>query len=1069
MMDAGLSTSCFVPETVDLNSSLRSISDRDNGLNNIEQSSDLRSKYCCDKDEDGELMDLVLCIPGSRLVGTGFEKINLTENIMKFVNSGGSAIKEVGESSLSIMPDNSFEGGDILRTDEKIINGGDLAPLYRSARFGNFHYRFEDIPAGEYLVDLHFAEIVNTNGPKGIRVFNVFMQGEKVVSELDIYSVVGANKPLQLVDVRVTVREDGIMLIRFEGVSGSPVVSGICIKAAPKLVADQVNQGGIICKNCSAEVEVTSDQNKHTRMTYAAKYERKIQELSSLCQVKTNECYEAWMSLTATNKELQKVRMDLDNKSFENHCLDQAKALEVAKLRDVSSRYEHERTYWIAAINELKRNIKIMKEEHFQLSLEAHKSASAVPELNKMVTAVQVLVAQCNDLKLKYREEQVKRKQLYNQIQEAKGNIRVFCRCRPLNKEEALAGCAMVVDFSAAKDGDLGVITGGLTKKTYKFDRVYMPKDDQVDVFADASPMVVSVLDGYNVCIFAYGQTGTGKTFTMEGTEQNRGVNYRTLEKLFRIAEERKETSEYKISVSVLEVYNEQIRDLLATSPVSKKSRIKQASEGLHLVPGIVEAKVGNVKEVWDVLQAGINARSVGSNNVNEHSSRSHCMLCIMVRAKNLINGECTQSKLWLVDLAGSERLAKTEAQGDRLKEAQNINRSLSALGDVISALASKSSHIPYRNSKLTHLLQDSLGGDSKTLMFVQISPSEADLGETVSSLNFATRVRGVELGPAKKQIDMGELQKLKLQLDKAKQESRSKDEIIRKLQENFHNFEEKFKARDQICKSQQEKLKEIESQLESKTELSKEMEKQLQQLSQGVNGKEEMCLSLQQKVNKLEDKLRGSDHVVSMALQYKTDELENQLKRTKEFELQTAVLQEKVAELENKLKSHKSNRESELLHEKTKELDEKLRQQDEASDNPPSVSLSDKAKSTPNERKIPSATEFSIDRNSHSLRSLKSSNRSVLLKGTDSLRELKRKQEFQSRGIENTLLLSAPSVEKNFLPAESRQTRHLDPSKAFARVTRTMKPFPAVQRNFSSKQVQGIKEKDNSTRVWLR
>lgn len=182
------------------------------------------------------------------------------------------------------------------------------------------------------------------------------------------------------------------------------------------------------------------------------------------------------------------------------------------------------------------------------------------------------------------------------------GNIRVFCRCRPLSKGEISAGCTTVVDFDAAKEGSLGILTGGTTKKSFKFDRVYTPKDDQgniyihisvfwlihqqyfdfvkclllffcftVEVFSDASPMVISVLDGYNVCIFAYGQTGTGKTFTMEGTEQNRGVNYRTLEHLFNIAKERSETFTYNISVSVLEVYNEQIRDLLATSPTSKK------------------------------------------------------------------------------------------------------------------------------------------------------------------------------------------------------------------------------------------------------------------------------------------------------------------------------------------------------------------------------------------------------------------------------------------------------------------------------------------------------------------
>jgi kinesin family protein C2/C3 len=147
--------------------------------------------------------------------------------------------------------------------------------------------------------------------------------------------------------------------------------------------------------------------------------------------------------------------------------------------------------------------------------------------------------------------------------------------------------------------------------------------------------MVVSVLDGYNVCIFAYGQTGTGKTFTMEGTPQNRGVNYRTVEQLFEVARERRETISYNISVSVLEVYNEQIRDLLATSPGSKKLEIKQSSDGSHHVPGLVEANVENINEVWNVLQAGSNARSVGSNNVNEHSSRSHwyhiCLFCCLV------------------------------------------------------------------------------------------------------------------------------------------------------------------------------------------------------------------------------------------------------------------------------------------------------------------------------------------------------------------------------------------------------------------------------------------------------
>ncbi|ONL92876.1 Di-glucose binding protein with Kinesin motor domain [Zea mays] len=568
-----------------------------------------------------------------------------------------------------------------------------------------------------------------------------------------------------------------------------------------------------------------------------------------------------------------------------------------------------------------------MKQEQQLLSLEAHDCANAIPDLSKMIGAVKGLVAQCEDLKLKYYEEMDKRKKLHNIVQETKGNIRVFCRCRPLSKDEVSSGQKCVVDFDGSSDGDI-VITNGGTKKTFKFDRVFTPKDDQDIVYADASPLVTSVLDGYNVCIFAYGQTGTGKTFTMEGTESNRGVNYRTLEELFNIAEERKESVTYDLSVSVLEVYNEQIRDLLATSP-SKKLEIKPNSEGQNHVPGLVEAKIENINEVWKVLQTGSNARAVGSNNVNEHSSRSHCMLCITVRAKNQLNGECTSSKLWLVDLAGSERLAKTDVQGERLKEAQNINRSLSALGDVISALATKNSHIPYRNSKLTHLLQDSLGGDSKALMFVQISPSDNDVSETLSSLNFASRVRRIELGPAKKHVDTAELQKTKQTLERAKQELRLKDDSLRKLEENLQNLESKAKGKEQLCKNLQEKVKELEGQLDSKAQCQITSEKQQRQLSGKLKEKEEMCNVLQQKIADLECKLRQPQQSESeVALLKQTiQELEVKLKeqqhdrsamelsikemelRFKEEEHQRSVAELKIKELELKLKEQEHQR----------------------------------------------------------------------------------------------------------------------------------------------------------------
>ncbi|RZC91106.1 hypothetical protein C5167_028937 [Papaver somniferum] len=479
---------------------------------------------------------------------------------------------------------------------------------------------------------------------------------------------------------------------------------------------------------------------------------------------------------------------------------------QAAMLNDVSCTYERDKKSWVIAINNLERKIKS------QLSHEAHECADSIPDLSQMVYAVQALDA---------------------------------AHC----KEDISAGCSTVVEFEAAKDGNLGVLTGGSTKKTFKFDWVYAPKDGQADVFVDASPMVTSVLDGYNVCIFAYGQTGTGKT--LEGPEHNR-----------------------------------EIRDLRATSPATKKPEIRLASEGVHHVPGIVEAKVENIKEVWDVLQAGSNARAVGSNNVNEHSSRSHCV-----------------QHAFYNDLAGSERLAKTDVQGERLKEAQKINRSLSALGDV-TFLAGFYSNLLVFSSGLhlqlliifvehfqeleANTLKDSLGVDSNFLMFVQISPSENDLGETLSSLNFATRVRGVELGPAKKQVDTAELQKLKTtvgkaMLDKARQESRFKDESLKKLEENIQNLEFKVRSEDQLCKSQQEKVKELES------------------------------------------KLKEREHMESLAHQQKVRELENRLKERAQQPAESVILQQKVKELESNLKDREQNMESALLHQKNKELEEKL------------------------------------------------------------------------------------------------------------------------------------------------
>ncbi|KAK4482151.1 hypothetical protein RD792_009292 [Penstemon davidsonii] len=360
-------------------------------------------------------------------------------------------------------------------------------------------------------------------------------------------------------------------------------------------------------------------------------------------------------------------------------------------------------------------------------------------------------------------------RKLYNQVQDLKGSIRVYCRVRPF-----LPG--QVNTLSSVDHFEEGTITintmakNGKGRKSFNFNKVFGPSATQEEVFSDTQPLIRSVLDGYNVCIFAYGQTGSGKTFTMTGpkdiTHFSQGVNYRALSDLFLLAEQRKDTFCYDVSVQMIEIYNEQVRDLLVTDGLSKRyptyNLISQT--GLS-VPDANLVHVSSTFDVIDLMNIGQKNRVVGATALNDRSSRSHSCLTVHVQGKDLTSGNVLRGCMHLVDLAGSERVDKSEVTGDRLKEAQHINRSLSALGDVISSLAQKNSHVPYRNSKLTQLLQDSLGGQAKTLMFVHISPEPDAIGETISTLKFAERVATVELGAARVNKDSTDVKELKEQI----------------------------------------------------------------------------------------------------------------------------------------------------------------------------------------------------------------------------------------------------------------------------------------------------------------
>uniref|UniRef100_A0A671L9V2 Kinesin-like protein n=1 Tax=Sinocyclocheilus anshuiensis TaxID=1608454 RepID=A0A671L9V2_9TELE len=364
----------------------------------------------------------------------------------------------------------------------------------------------------------------------------------------------------------------------------------------------------------------------------------------------------------------------------------------------------------------------------------------AITEAKQEICQVIGEVSSANqELLRKYKQEMNLRKKCHNELVRLKGNIRVLCRVRPICAGETdAADTKNIVTFDPDDDAVLYLSNKGKLM-TFELDKVFPTQATQEEVFQEVQSLVTSCIDGFNVCIFAYGQTGSGKTYTMEGVSEDPGINQRALRLLFSEVSAKKPDWDYKITVSMVEIYNETLRNLLGDNP-NEKLDIKMCPDGSGqlYVPGLTEFTVESVEDINKVFDLGHMNRATACTNLNEHSSRSHALLIVTVAGK-----------LNLVDLAGSERITKSGAEGSRLREAQCINKSLSALGDVINALRSKHSHVPFRNSRLTYLLQDSLSGDSKTLMMVQVSPLESNASESVCSLKFAQRVRTVEIGPS--------------------------------------------------------------------------------------------------------------------------------------------------------------------------------------------------------------------------------------------------------------------------------------------------------------------------------
>eukprot|EP01060_Flectonema_neradi_P003014 TRINITY_DN11890_c0_g1_i1.p1 TRINITY_DN11890_c0_g1~~TRINITY_DN11890_c0_g1_i1.p1 ORF type:complete len:807 (+),score=187.98 TRINITY_DN11890_c0_g1_i1:53-2473(+) len=360
-------------------------------------------------------------------------------------------------------------------------------------------------------------------------------------------------------------------------------------------------------------------------------------------------------------------------------------------------------------------------------------------------------------------------------------NIKVVARFRPLNKLEIAEGGKEVIN-ATNETCEIALNAEGQTgSHSFTFDRVFASNSRQTDVYAFVGkPVVADVFKGYNGTLFVYGQTGSGKTHTMMGPDSNdeimKGIIPRCVDQIFVNVENSDPDIEFSIKVSYVEIYMEKIRDLF--NPTKVNLQLHEDFKGGKgvFIAGATEEHVSDPEEIFELMSAGAANRAVASTRMNADSSRSHAIFSITVTQKHSVKLDQKSGKLYLVDLAGSEKVGKTKAEGQQLEEAKLINKSLSSLGGVINALTDKRiSHVPYRDSKLTRLLQDSLGGNSRTSLIICGSMSEYNQFETLSTLRFGQRAKSItNKAKINRELTVGEYKILLAKMEKEMAELRA-------------------------------------------------------------------------------------------------------------------------------------------------------------------------------------------------------------------------------------------------------------------------------------------------------
>ncbi|XDT34870.1 Kinesin motor domain profile [Nakaseomyces glabratus] len=458
-----------------------------------------------------------------------------------------------------------------------------------------------------------------------------------------------------------------------------------------------------------------------------------------------------WREVTEKNQESIRKTKELKSEietvltpriDTQNKRLEELKS-EIKKLDDTLQNKNEQ-------VGEIRKNIDLEREKKDKLLAEKEEILAYIEKSKKEVEEIKKILV----------KEESLRRALHNELQELRGNIRVYCRIRPpLPHEDDNIEHIKVQPFDD-DNGDQGMTInrGNSQVIPFKFDKIFDQQETNDEIFKEVGQLIQSSLDGYNVCIFAYGQTGSGKTYTM--LNPGDGIVPATINHIFSWIDKLAARGwSYKVSCEFIEIYNENIVDLLRSGAPSQENNDRNADSKHEIrhdqelkttyITNITTCVLDSRDTVDKVLKKANKLRSTASTAANEHSSRSHSIFIIHLEGKNEGTREKSQGILNLVDLAGSERLNSSMVVGERLRETQSINKSLSCLGDVIHALNSpdgQKRHIPFRNSKLTYLLQYSLIGSSKTLMFVNISPAALHLNETINSLRFASKVNNTKM-----------------------------------------------------------------------------------------------------------------------------------------------------------------------------------------------------------------------------------------------------------------------------------------------------------------------------------